>query len=46
MERTIIVSIDDEIMEFPYEFDEDMSEVEVYEAAADYVMSHINMEVI
>ena len=46
MERTIIVSIGDYSMEIPYEDSEDKSEVELYEDAADYIMSMINIEII
>lgn len=46
MERTIIVSIGDYSMEIPYEDSKDKSEVELYEDAADYIMSMINIEII
>ena len=46
MERTIIVSVIDDIIGIPFECEDDLSEVELYEAAADYVMSHIDIEVI
>lgn len=46
MERTIIVSIGDYSVEIPYGDSEDKSEVELYEDAADYVMSMINIDII
>lgn len=46
IERTIIITIGDDYFEFPFEFDEEMSETEMYEVAADYVMSNINIELI
>jgi len=47
IERTIIVSIDGHEMEIPYyTFDEEQTEDEIYEAAVNYIMSSIDIEVI
>ena len=47
IERTIVITIGNDVMEIPYiTFDEEMTEDELYEAAVDYVMTSINIDLI
>ena len=48
LEKTIIVSIDSESIEVPFTMfdDDDPTEDEIYEAAVNYIMSSIDIEVI
>ena len=45
MERIIRVSVDGELLDFPFDFDDKLSETEIYEIAVNFVMSNIDIEV-
>lgn len=46
MEKTVQVCLDGELIEFDYEFDDDMNEDEVVQSAVEYVMNNIEIYVV
>jgi len=46
MEKIIQVCLDGEVIEFDYEFDDDMNEDEVVQSAVEYVMNNIEIYVV
>ena len=46
MEKTVQVCLFGDLIEFDYEFDDDMNEDEVVQSAVDYVMSNIEIYVV
>lgn len=46
MDRTVVVSIDGDVLEFEIEQPDDMNDDDFYQVVCDYILSNINIEIL